>query len=377
MNRHVVKGLTVNLLATVSLALTPGCGESDEEGAGSAAGENEVATGPAGEDTTAREGAPGPVPAGPSSPSENDPQAEGPAGSGEAVLEPGGASQDESGDMSMIDPAIEPSAGEGADPPAPEPETDPEEVPARASTGCGGNAAPPDGALSMDVDGTERFYIVDLPDGYDPSTPYPVVFAFHGLGGSAELVSGNRVYFGFGQSGGAPMIFVYPDGLDTGDGNKGWPNTGGQDVAFFDALMETLQADYCVDSERVFSTGHSYGGMMSHTLGCQRADVLRAIAPVAGAMFGRGGDCAGPIAAWGAHGDPDGTVDYDSGLSAIERVMEVNGCDPDSGTPVEPTEFCTQYECDAAYPVTWCVHDEDHNWPDFATEWIKAFFDSF
>jgi hypothetical protein len=57
--------------------------------------------------------------------------------------------------------------------------------------------------------------------------------------------------------------------------------------------------------------------------------------------------------------------------------MEENGCDPDSGDPVEPVEFCTAYECDAGYPITWCVHDEDHNWPNFAAESIKSFFDSF
>jgi hypothetical protein len=83
------------------------------------------------------------------------------------------------------------------------------------------------------------------------------------------------------------------------------------------------------------------------------------------------------VAAWGAHGNPDNTVDYESGLSAIQRVMETNGCDPDSGMPVEPTDMCTLYQCDAGYPVTWCVHDQDHDWPDFAAESIRAFFDGF
>jgi poly(3-hydroxybutyrate) depolymerase len=256
----------------------------------------------------------------------------------------------------------------------PEPAVD---VPVMATSGCAANAAPLEGEQTIDVDGTERSYIVSLPDGYDPETPYPLVFAFHGLGGSAELVSG-RFYFGLEVPEGKPTIFVYPQGLDTGSG-AGWANSDGEDVAFFDALLVQMEADYCVDSERVFSTGHSYGAIMTHTLGCERASVLRAIAPVAGAFFGGfGGDgCSGPVAAWGAHGSNDGTVDYDSGLSAIQRVMETNGCDPNSGTPVEPTEFCTLYDCDPGYPVTWCVHQDDHNWPDFAAASIRAFFDSF
>lgn len=104
-----------------------------------------------------------------------------------------------------------------------------------------------------------------------------------------------------------------------------------------------------VAPERAFlSELHTaYGGMMSHTLGCQRAEVLRGIAPIAGARCGRGGGCAGAIAAWSAHGDPDETVSFESGLAAIERVMEANGCDPDPGVPVAPTENCTLYTCDS------------------------------
>src|SRR5690606_34935191 len=119
---------------------------------------------------------------------------------------------------------------------------------------------------------------------------YPVVFAFHGLGGSGQLVS-NSFYFGIEQTGGTPSIFIYPDGLETGNG-PGWANSDGEDIAFFDAMLSTLQQTYCIDEARVFSTGHSYGGIMSHNLACQRAEVLRAIAPVAGAHFGRG-QCSG------------------------------------------------------------------------------------
>lgn len=273
-------------------------------------------------------------------------------------------------------PEPEPSEPEATPEPGVTPDPAPEPAPVTGGSGCSAGASPADGPQTIDVDGTERSYIVSLPDGYDPETPYPLVFAFHGLGGSGQLVT-NPFYFGIEQAGGKPTIFVYPDGLDTGMG-AGWANDGGQDVAFFDAMLASLQENYCVDSSRVFSTGHSYGGIMTHTLACERAPVLRAIAPVAGAFFSfRGADCTGPVAAWGAHGNPDNTVDYESGLSAIQRVMETNGCDPDSGMPVEPTEFCTLYSCDEGYPVTWCVHDQDHDWPPFAAESIKAFFDSF
>jgi poly(3-hydroxybutyrate) depolymerase len=241
------------------------------------------------------------------------------------------------------------------------------------SGGCGGAAAPPEGALSLDVGGTLRTYIVSLPSGYDPQQSYPLVFAFHGLGGSGELVS-NQFYFGIEQKGGTPSIFVYPDGLDAGEGEPGWPNTDGRDVAFFDALLQTLTSQYCVDENRIFSTGHSYGGIMTHTLACQRAAVLRAVAPVAGAHFGFAPCEAGAVAALGIHGNPDELVAYDEGVAAMSRIQDANGC---SEVTADVGDGCLAYECDPGYPVIWCEHGDGHNWPDFAAQRIKDFFDGF
>ena len=47
------------------------------------------------------------------------------------------------------------------------------------SPGCG-NPRPPSGSLVMEVEGQMGEYIVSLPPGYDPSTPYPLGFGFHG-----------------------------------------------------------------------------------------------------------------------------------------------------------------------------------------------------
>ncbi len=248
-----------------------------------------------------------------------------------------------------------------------------ERVPVKPSLGCS-ETSPSSGAFSLLVDEVERTYLVSLPENYEPSRPYPLVFAFHGLGGSGELVSGPW-YFGIEQQGGTPSIFVYPDGLETGDG-AGWPNQEGRDVAFFDALLATMQEGYCIDENRVFSTGHSYGGIMTLTLACERASVLRGVAPVAGAHFASG-SCSGPVAAWGAHGNPDPTVSYESGLDAMARLLETNGCDESSAVAVEPLGACIEYACDAGYPVTWCEHDQGHDFPDFAAASIKAFFDGF
>lgn len=242
----------------------------------------------------------------------------------------------------------------------------------RPSSGCNGEATPPTGALSITVGALERTYVLSLPADYDPSHAYPLVFAFHGLGNDGAGVSGPW-YFGIEQKGGTPSIFVYPDGLDAGDGT-GWPNQDGRDVAFFDAMLDDLKTGYCVDENRVFSTGHSYGGIMSYTLACERAEVLRGVAPVAGSRWATNA-CSGPVAAWGAHGNPDPTVSYESGVSAMARILETNGCD--TSAPAKDAGGCLTYECDPGYPVTWCEHAQGHDWPDFAAQSVKDFIDSF
>jgi polyhydroxybutyrate depolymerase len=53
-------------------------------------------------------------------------------------------------------------------------------------------------------------------------------------------------------------------------------------VGFVRALLAQLQKRVSVDTQRIFATGMSNGGMLSHRLACDMADVFRAIASVAG-----------------------------------------------------------------------------------------------
>ncbi len=57
------------------------------------------------------------------------------------------------------------------------------------------------------------------------------------------------------------------------------------DVAFIDDLLDALEAELCIDSARVFSTGFSAGAHLSVRLACDLSDRIAAIAPVAGVYF--------------------------------------------------------------------------------------------
>jgi poly(3-hydroxybutyrate) depolymerase len=258
-----------------------------------------------------------------------------------------------------------------------------EKPPPAGSTGCGAADWPESGTFMIDVGGTAREYIVALPDGYDPSTPYKLIFAWHGLGGSAAQVAGGfgGGYYGLQNRAGGSVIFVAGQGLPTmtqvGDG-AGWPNTGGQDVAFVRALVDWLRGNYCVDDERIFSVGMSYGGIMSNTLGCQMGDVFRAIAPMSGS--GPGGfaapACMGQVAVWMSHGNTDEVVKFTSGQASRDHWVMSNHCQSTT-MPVTP-DPCVSYDgCDAGHPVHWCEFDGGHTVPPFASEAIWNFFSTF
>jgi poly(3-hydroxybutyrate) depolymerase len=244
-----------------------------------------------------------------------------------------------------------------------------------ASPGCG-KPSPTgvDENGSITVGGEERSFVLSVPDGYDPETPTRLVFAWHGLGGDGALA---RLYFGVEQASGGAAIFVYPDGLVVQPQNApGWQlDSEGKDVALFDALLERVSNDYCIDTARVFSTGHSFGGYMSNALGCARSTVLRAIAPVAGGGPFGGACDPGSLSAWLAHGTNDTIVLFAEGESSRDHWLEHAGC-ASASQPTTP-EGCVEYDGCAMERVVWCTHGEGHDWPDLAPEGIWGFFSSF
>lgn len=236
-----------------------------------------------------------------------------------------------------------------------------------ASAGCG--VSPYDPTEVLMVGGEARTFVLSVPSGYDPNTPAPLIFALHGLGGSGPLA---KSYFGIQATAGSEAIIVYPSALVlAGWGDTGWDLTpGGYDFAFFDALYDHLTESLCIDTGRVFATGHSFGGYMSNSLGCYRSEVLDAIAPVAGGppYFG---PCGQPIGVWLTHGSADDVVELSEGQAALDTWRATNGCA--AGTAGASPSPCVAYEgCDRA--VHWCQHGGGHEWPSFAATAIWDFF---
>ncbi|MGC4095168.1 MAG: prolyl oligopeptidase family serine peptidase [Polyangiaceae bacterium] len=255
---------------------------------------------------------------------------------------------------------------------------------ASSTSGCGKTTYPPgDGSTlqTIDVSGTARQYILSLPTGYDPNKPYRVIFAWHGRTGTAAQIAGggNRAFYGL-KALLPDTIFVAGQGLGTATdaADTGWPNTNGQDIAMVRALVTYLSSNYCVDSTRLMSTGFSYGGIMSNTIGCQMSDVFRAIAPIAGAYFGRATSCnTHPIAYLGIHGTADDQVAYTAGETARDLFRTNAHCTTATTQPADLSPCVLYSGCDSGYPAYWCSHTGGHTVPSFSAADIAAFFKQF
>ncbi len=249
------------------------------------------------------------------------------------------------------------------------------------------NGLPTSTRLKITSGGSSREYIVDIPADYDPTHPYRLIFSWHQAYGSAtgnaigqypafdgpNFDAKNYAYFGLHREAMAakePAIFVAPQGI----GNFPWDFT--RDSVLFDDLLALVDANLCIDDSRVFSTGFSFGAMMSYALSITRQTKLRGVVTMAAANYNLPGQPTnkkeGPVAYLGVTGMSDGTcpwVNSDAekkgGKYCAITHAEDNGCMAAGNIQtamVGSKKFvCYDFEgCKAGYPVKACTFDDAH-----------------
>jgi hypothetical protein len=241
------------------------------------------------------------------------------------------------------------------------------------SAGCGKAGRPSGGVVT--VSGS---HIYSFPASYDGNTPVPLIMAFHAAGNRNDQLRNITK--------GSPIEQHFVMAFPKSAGN-GW-SLG--DSSSIDARYDELVQNYCIDTSRVFATGHSSGAQLIVQFMCRGDDRYAAIAPVASSAY-----CMSwrkPLPALIIHGsddherantnqDADGTKDLAPYLSSNHCATstiphEQTGCSS-MGVQVDPG--CVEYQgCSA--PTIWCHHNDpqysgtNHGWPCFANAAIDAFF---
>lgn len=150
-------------------------------------------------------------------------------------------------------------------------------------------AGQPTETRTIDVNGTPRQFIVDLPANYDPNRAYPVILGYSGAWDTADAFRGHSF---LNKAVGSDAIVAYPQGVT--DKLKGKPAWGGphyaaqsveDDAAFARALVADLAGKYNVDTNRIYATGLSNGGGAALSLACHAPDLVDGVASSAGAYY--------------------------------------------------------------------------------------------
>jgi polyhydroxybutyrate depolymerase len=137
-------------------------------------------------------------------------------------------------------------------------------------------------------DSQNRSFIVYVPSSYDATTQVPLLFNFHGGGGtSSGFINYENDMRPIADT--ANFIAVYPQAaVDPTDGSNSWLHktpTTHNDVNFIEAIIDTLSNDYNIDNDRVYACGYSEGGLFSYELGCRLNNRIASFASVSGSML--------------------------------------------------------------------------------------------
>ena len=216
-------------------------------------------------------------------------------------------------------------------------------------------------------------WMIRLPKNYSQDVAAPLVFNFHGAGSNPKE---QVLYSNFDAHADEDhAILVAPKSRE-----RAWSPLKGPDAELIDYLLAEIPARYCVDLDRVFSTGMSSGAFTTAVLACTHPDAYAAFAGVT-ANFYSVEACGGtePIDIMTFHGTADPIVEFgneqpidgiatEGGVAARFATgwSQHNGCDPQPedtkiGSDVTQRVWAG---CEDGGSVTFYVIDGGgHTWP--------------
>jgi polyhydroxybutyrate depolymerase len=224
------------------------------------------------------------------------------------------------------------------------------------------------------VGGVTREALVYVPP-HATTQATPVIFAFHGHGGTAPNAARNWAYPTLWPD----ALVVYPQGLDTpgqltdpAGAKPGWQaaagDQGDRDLKFFDVMLASLRKDYRVDDRRIYSTGHSNGGGFTYLLWAERGEVFAAVAP-SSAVGAKSLPKLKPKPVFHVAGENDPLVKFAWQKQMLTALLRLNQCD---ATPLKPGLVTHASKIGA--PVVTFIHTGGHEFPPEVPPLVVAFF---
>jgi len=131
------------------------------------------------------------------------------------------------------------------------------------------------------VAGLTRTCLVHLPPGFEHKANLPLLIALHPFTGTGAAMERMTGFSALADTEG--FVAAYPNGHQrVWNADPAAPSSilgsPADDVAFLDALIDYLIDKYHADPDRVYLTGASSGGLMTHRIACELTAKLAAAA---------------------------------------------------------------------------------------------------
>ena len=243
--------------------------------------------------------------------------------------------------------------------------------------------------FQMMHDDIMRTYVVYEPNNLDPNPDgYPLVIGLHGTGSNGyQFIATAGLAL---KANAEKFIVACPDALSHGaftyfnaGGSFEELTNGTDDLGFISALIDTMIADYNVDTTRIYVMGFSNGSATSYRVAAELSHKIAAIGAVSGQMAYEFEYCnpefSVPILHF--HGLSDTLIPYEgtniipSVESAMDIWRQVNDC-----YSIPYTIYNEPGIIGKKWPsfdgkgdvILYTIQDQEHEWPRPATLNISA-----
>ncbi len=137
----------------------------------------------------------------------------------------------------------------------------------------------------------QRKYTLHKPTGFTNNTQVPLVLMLHGGGGDMTSAQGFTRFNAVSNANG--FLVAYPQGYGIiPSGGFSWADGRGtsadlagiDDLGFINKLLDTLIANYAIDTNKIYLCGFSNGGFMTQRFACQMNRRFAAMASLGSIM---------------------------------------------------------------------------------------------
>ncbi len=193
----------------------------------------------------------------------------------------------------------------------------------------------------------------------------PVVFLFHGVGGSMSGILGDTAFDGLLKT--EKFVLIVPeserDKAGTAVSQTEWLYGVQQfaddnsDLVFFDDMLKCVGDQYKTNAKRVYVTGMSGGGMMTVFTSFSRSDVIAAAAPFSGGYLFKYPSTKNKfpeMVVWGGEADSAFSQNFNTLANALIPALKSDG-----------------------HAVLKCNHGTGHKWPAAMTAADWAFLSNY